>query len=223
MFSRLKVKLVQKRIQSGLRKRGIYIEDDVIIDSETEVEGNNAFYSGARIFGCKIGRGSYFSYGVKFSHAVIGRYCSIGPNAGQIVGTHPTSTWVSTHPAFFSDRKQAGFTYTDELLFEEIKYLDKDRNINIIGSDVWIGSNVSLLDGVSVGDGAIIAAGAVVTDDVPPYAVVGGIPAKVIKYRFPSDVIVKLEKIRWWEWPEEEIKANSSLFSDIQIFLERLM
>jgi virginiamycin A acetyltransferase len=78
----------------------------------------------------------------------------------------------------------------------------------LIGNDVWIGNDVTIIGSVRIGDGAVIAAGAIVTKDVPPYAIVGGNPAKVIKYRFDADTIEKLERIQWWNWTSEEIKAR---------------
>ena len=81
-----------------------------------------------------------------------------------------------------------------------------------IGNDVWIGSNATVLGGITVGDGAVVAAGAVVTKDVPPYAIVGGIPAKVIRYRFEPEKIKKLLEIQWWNWDDETIIKNKPLF-----------
>ena len=80
----------------------------------------------------------------------------------------------------------------------------------MIGNDVWIGYESLILAGVTVGDGAIIAARAVVTKDVPPYTIVGGVPAKPIRKRFDDDTIAALEKLRWWDWDEERIRENLS-------------
>ena len=82
----------------------------------------------------------------------------------------------------------------------------------IIEEDVWIGSNVVILSGVTIGRGSVIAAGAVITRDVPRYSVVGGVPGQVIKRRFDEDTIEELEKLKWWEWSEEEIRKNSEYF-----------
>ena len=84
----------------------------------------------------------------------------------------------------------------------------------VIGNDVWIGANVSILPGVYIGDGAVIAAGAVVTKDVEPYAIVGGVPAKVIRYRFSPKEIYILLKIKWWDWSVEEVERNIELLYD---------
>jgi acetyltransferase-like isoleucine patch superfamily enzyme len=89
-----------------------------------------------------------------------------------------------------------------------------------IGNDVWVGANATILSGVTIGDGAVVAAGAVVVDDVPPYAIVGGVPAKFIKFRFSPDVVAHLLAIRWWDWPEVEVRARLDLFyADVEMFI----
>ena len=164
------------------------------IDSTTELAGSNKFYKGAEINASKIGRHTYVANS-KITSAEIGAFCSIGPEVkiGGL-GNHPTM-WISTHPVFYSTLMQSGKTFATSDLFEELKH-------NKIGNDVWIGARALILDGVSIGDGAIIAAGAVVTKDVPPYAIVGGVPAKVIRYRFSEEVIAALIEWQWWSLPD---------------------
>lgn len=82
----------------------------------------------------------------------------------------------------------------------------------VIGSDVWIGTKCVILSGVTIGDGAIVAAGSIVTKDVPAYAIVGGNPARVIRYRFSPEIIAQLLEIKWWSWPDEKIKQNKEFF-----------
>lgn len=106
-------------------------------------------------------------------------------------------------------------TYTFPIFYEEwgldVSHItdawDNKGDI-VIGNDVWIGYDAIIMPGVKIGDGAIIGTRAIVTNDVPPYTIVGGIPAKVIKKRFSDDIILKLLKIKWWDWPNEKIKAN---------------
>lgn len=164
------------------------------IDPTTELAGNNKFGKGTNICDSQIGRHTYV-VNARIVRAQIGAFCSIGPdvNVGGL-GNHPIK-WISTHPAFYSILKQSGKTFVTSDLFDELKP-------NKIGNDVWIGASALILDGISIGDGAIVAAGAVVTKDVPPYAIVGGVPAKVIRYRFSEEVIASLLEWQWWELPD---------------------
>lgn len=119
----------------------------------------------------------------------IGRFCSVGSGCtiGQEKQTHPLD-WVSTHP----------FAYESGDLVYEPKH-----SFTIVGHDVWIGHNATILEGVTIGTGAIVATRAVVTKDVPPYAIVGGNPAKVIRYRHDESTIQRLLDSKWWNFDYE--------------------
>ena len=171
---------------------------------------------------CKIGKGSYlyntvigdFTYlssNVSVMNSSVGKFCSIGQGVSICLGMHPASKFVSTHPAFFSLSKQNGMTFSDDLYFEEMGNAK-------IGNDVWIGVNAVIMDNINIGDGAIIGAGAVVTKNVPPYAVVVGIPAQVLRYRFEKDEIEFLIRFKWWEKDEEWLKINFKDLHDINTF-----
>jgi carbonic anhydrase/acetyltransferase-like protein (isoleucine patch superfamily) len=111
------------------------------------------------------------------------------------------------------------FFYKNEKLSKDRTYFEEYRQ-TIIGNDVWIGARAILIDGITVGDGAVIGAGAVVTKDVPPYAIVGGVPAKIIKYRFEPEVIEFLLASQWWNKDRSWIEENISLFSDVKRYME---
>ena len=129
----------------------------------------------------------------------IGKYCSIDPNLVCGYGIHPTNG-ITTSPAFYSTLKQ------NDMTFSSSDKVIKRKEITI-GNDVFIGMNVSILDGINIGDGAVIGAGGVVTKDVPPYAIVAGVPAKIIRYRFDEETIKELLELRWWDLDDETLKA----------------
>lgn len=158
-----------------------------------------------------VGRYSYIARNCTASNTDIGRFCSIGPNFCCGLGIHPTDG-VSTSPMFYSTAKQNGATLCK---YDKVEEGRKTR----IGNDVFIGANVTVLDGVMIADGAVIGAGAVVVDDIPPYAIAVGVPAKVVKYRFTPEQIVALLERKWWEGSDEELQKVERCFEDIESFL----
>lgn len=176
------------------------------VDAKSSFAGFNRLSVGTIVVDSKIGRGSYIGGG-RVQSCDMGSFCSIGARTriGGL-GRHPTN-WISTHPAFYSPLAQAGITFCDKSHFTELSRVQ-------VGNDVWIGAGSMVLDGVRIGDGAIIAAGAVVTRDVEPYAIVGGVPARVIRYRFDAASIAQLLELRWWDWPLDQLRQASHLFRD---------
>lgn len=173
-----------------------------IVDSE--IKEYVAINSSVKCYKTTIGRYSYICDNSLLAYTKVGAFCSIGHRLMCAGADHPIN-WVSTSPVFYSTRKQCGSSFSTEDHYQEIK------NITI-GNDVWIGNNVTILGNVKIGDGAIIAAGAVVNKDVPDYAIYGGVPAKLIRYRFSENVIKGLKKIEWWNWSPEKLNLNVSLF-----------
>lgn len=158
-----------------------------------------------------LGRYSYISTGSYLENVEVGNFSSIGPGVCNHLGNHPTRRFVSTCPAFYSPTSPVP-SFVDHETFPG--YGGKV----MIGHDVWIGSGVLLMDGITVGNGAIIAARAVVTRDVPPYAIVGGVPARLIRFRFDEQTIQDLESFKWWEKDTAWIRSNVDIFQDIAKF-----
>jgi acetyltransferase-like isoleucine patch superfamily enzyme len=161
---------------------------------------------------CKVGDYTYIQKRTTVFNAEIGKFCSIASSVSIGPGIHKMDG-VSTHPIFYLNNTPLLKKFSDKDLFESSK-------LTIIGNDVWIGEKAIVLDGVEIGSGAIIAAGSVVTKNVAPYAIVGGVPAKVLKSRFNENEINTLLKAEWWNSSDEWLKENYYKFSSLANFLK---
>ena len=178
-------------------------------------EGANVIGDNTKFCG-KIGYGSYICNDCSII-GDIGRFTSIAAEVKNAQGVHPiTNPYATTSPMFFSLKKQSGITFAKEQLFDEMRAAIQ------IGNDCWIGQRAFFVGGLTIGDGAIVLAGAVVTKDVPPYAVVGGVPAKILRYRYDEETIKFLLEKKWWDMPLEWLKENSELLCDIDKLKEIL-
>lgn len=189
------------------------------ISYRCQFEGMNMVGQHTNFFGT-LGYGSYIG-GDGIVSAEVGRFTSIGPNCRYINATHAyKAPFATTCPLFFSKsngNNPQGKTFATEQMIEEFKFYDKARElVNKIGNDCWFGSNVTLIGGVEIHDGAVVLANAVVTKDVPPYAIVGGVPAKVIGYRYDDETIQFLQKTKWWNNQPEWFEKNWRLLNDIE-------
>lgn len=209
--------MLDEKTRSELRKEGIKINKNVIFGDRINLECETPIsLDGSIAMRGKIGAYTYIRNDCRLSPgtASIGRYCSIAPDVRIGDGDHPID-WFSTHPF------QWGATHL--LPKERQEELRRDiplkRKIKI-GHDVWIGSSAIITRGVHIGNGAIIAAGAVVTKDVPPYAIVGGIPAKIIKFRFPDEIIERFRTLKWWQYDLPKVTGLD--FSDVKSCLDKL-
>lgn len=167
---------------------------------------------------CKIGKFSFINnYSILYPNVSVGRFCSIARNVEIGVAMHPTD-FLSTH--LFQFEKNMFPNHIDYASIQHVKKSKWFHEPTKIENDVWIGAKATILPGIIIGNGAIVASNSVVTKDVPPYAIVGGVPAKIIKYRFPNDIIVRLLKISWWDL---DIKMLQNInFSDINIAINQL-
>lgn len=191
-----------------------YIDSTAFVSMDSVLDKGVKILQSARIGNCKIGRYSYIGINSNFSNTNIGSFCSIGPDVLCGLGDHPID-FVSTYPGFYSNQASGSYWFGHVHDF-------KEQQNTIIESDVWIGAKVIIKGGVHIGTGAIIGAGAVVTKNIPPYAIVGGIPAKILKYRFDENLISLLIESKWWEKNEEVLKKLSKYFNEPLVFLEKL-
>ncbi|QHQ63351.1 acetyltransferase [Anaerocolumna sedimenticola] len=177
-------------LKNVIAGQSITVGDDTIyndfVNDPIQFEQNNVLYH----------------YPVNHDRLIIGKFCSIACGAKFIFNSanHKLSS-LSTYPfpIFFEEWG---------LDIKDVANAWDNKGDIVIGNDVWIGYEAIILAGVTIGDGAIIGARSVVTKDVPPYTIVGGVPAKPIRKRFPEETISALLDIKWWDWPRKKIAQN---------------
>lgn len=207
-FHEIKQELAEKNIFFSLNGEPRHHDANWLnYENSCLIEPYTAFLAGFNVW--EMGSFSY-SWSQLPINTKCGRYCSIARDVG-IFGTRHPVEWISTS-SFTYDPDFIIFRKNNEIYDHKFKNENlKDNNQGlIIGNDVWIGADVTLKPNISIGDGAVIAANSVVTKNVPPYAIVGGNPAKIIKYRFSEEIIESFLKIKWWDY-------NFSDFNDMDI------
>ena len=196
-------------IHNKIRFRGSIIDIGCCINDKSKISQNTHLLNDCIINNSQIDSFTYVGNKCLIQNAKIGKFCSIANEVLIGLGKHPIEHF-STSPLFYRINNPL-----------KIKLIESNSDFNEylpidIGNDVWIGTRAIIMDGVTIGNGAIIAANSVVTKDVLPYAIVGGIPAKIIKYRFNSNKIEILQSLHWWKWDLRKIESNFELLNDIK-------
>lgn len=181
------------------------LHDGVEVDAHSRLARFNVLFEGARLLDSTVGDHTYLQMGATALSCDIGKYCSIAMHAYMGLPQHQI-TDVSSHPVFY---------LRNTPLVRKFCKSDRDSPCErtSIGHDAWIGHGAMLMAGVRVGIGAVVGAGSVVTRDVPDYAIVVGVPARVIRYRFEEPLRGRLLASKWWEMPDEWLEAHVDLFS----------
>lgn len=170
-----------------------------------------AIFDKVVLYNSSIGAYSYIQESSVLNNCEVGRFCSIAPKVVIAPGKH-NPDFTSTSALFFTNHPKLPITF---------KSADYSANEKVsIGNDVWVGLNAVILDGVKIGDGAIIAAGSVVTKDVEPYSIVGGVPAKHIRYRFSKEDVDFLLSNKWWDNEKTWFDENRALLTNLEKYKE---
>jgi acetyltransferase-like isoleucine patch superfamily enzyme len=183
------------------RFKNVIIDDGVCVDSNSIIHKHSHILTNCIINNATIDSYTYVGRNCIVQNAHVGKFCSIANDVFIGLGKHPISNF-STAPIFYKKQNILNI----ELIDKDVEFKEYEKIT--ICHDVWIGARAIILDGVKIGNGAVIAANSVVTKDVMPYAIVGGTPAKLIKYRFSEEKIKKLNNSNWWSYNLDEIKKK---------------
>lgn len=224
LYQRNLHKLYLKYFKYCSQKKQVRFSKRCQISVNDTFEGNN--YIDGHVTNCHVGRGTYIMNNSWFSNCYIGRYCSIASEVKMVQKHGHPLTYASSSPVFSAptaiiDTYVDSTTLPDYGLNEKVS-LDNQKWDAIIGNDVWIGARCILLGAITIGDGAIIGAGSIVTHDVPPYAIVAGNPARILRYRFSEETIEALLRAQWWNKEETWLREHAHLFSDVDQLLSSL-
>lgn len=180
----------------------------------TRVPQTSKIEARSTVIDSSLGGYSYAGYGCTIINCEMGNFTSVADNVKIGLGDEHPLHWASTSPAFYYGRD----SIPKDLAAKEY---DPQGPLTKIGNDVWIGTGSYIKAGVSIGDGAVIGMGSIVTRDVPPYAVVAGTPAKLIRYRFDEEVRERLIRTEWWNLPKNRIRELAKNIDDVEMFISK--
>ncbi len=179
----------------------------------TWVHPSSKVEAGSELSNCRMDRHSFCGYYCEIVNCDIGSFCSIANHVVIGGGMHPMD-WACTSPVFYAGRDSVAMKYSE--------HRRPDPRRTCVGHDVWIGERAIVKQGVQIGTGAVIGMGSVVTRDVEPYCVVAGTPARVVKHRFPPELVRRLLDSRWWECDDSSLRAAAAHVQTPAAFLEAL-
>jgi acetyltransferase-like isoleucine patch superfamily enzyme len=205
MCSLIKNYFSLNRLKKQYQNRKISIL--MFYDKESVVSNKSRIQRFVILRKCIVSDYSYIGYNTNIYNASIGKFCSISKDVCIGLPSHPTK-FISTSPLFVNVQNGTGYSWSKQDLFNSVP------EKVMIGNDVWIGMKSTIMGGITIGNGAIIAAHSVVTKDVPPYAIVGGVPSKIIKYRFNDSIIETLQKSEWWNRSDDFLQKNIISFQE---------
>lgn len=207
-----------------LERLGVTIDSARQISQGLRAESPCRIAKATLIGDCSIGAFTYLGPATEVRRSTIGRFCSIAANVAIGPAEHPLD-WISSHPVGFNGVRYFDGSDDWDFFKDSRQRFQGNSARTVIGNDVWIGRNAIVRQGIRVGDGAVIAGNAFVGRDVPPYAIVGGVPARILRYRFPAETIERMLRIRWWDWKllPEEHDLNMSAVDGFINRLEQLI
>lgn len=181
------------------------------IDSESIVSERSKINRFCRVYGSVIGKYSYVGPGTRLENVRVGAFCSISWDCMVGLQSHPLH-YVSTSPIFYEAKNGTGTSWLDR----DAKIV-ADKEMTVIGNDVWIGARAIILEGVKVGHGAVVGAGAIVTKNVPNHAIVVGVPARIVGYRFDEHTSNSIVSSAWWDWADDKIRQSAPEFLNCSV------
>lgn len=223
-FLKSKMLLIKKAVKNKsrtFRKNHIFLDLKTAISKKTFIEPYVSVVGGGSIIDSSIGTGTYIGSFCQLDYCKIGRYCSIGTNVRIVYSNHPLN-YISTSPVFYKtfNNQSTIININSKSVFKNERLMLDDSFSVAIGNDVWIGDNVLIKGGLSIGTGSVIGFGSVVTRDVPPFSIVCGNPAKVLRYRFDEKTIQKISESEWWN--RDRTFLSRLDFDKIDVFLRQV-